>query len=513
MIGKNMRIMTKRILLSVIAFSVIGIFMSGVVACSSEKPETEQADPSGQLYTCGMHPQVIQDEPGNCPICGMKLTPLQTDAPTAESHAKGEGEHAAMVAGETTTNHSESTEHTAMADTDISKKSEGKKDKKILYWRAPMDPTYISDKPGKSPMGMDLIPVYEGEETTGTGSTLRIDPAVVQNIGVKTATVEVKRLRREIRTVGHVDYDEETIYRVNIKFSGWIEKLFVDETGQPVKKGQPMLEIYSPELVATQEEYLLAYQNAKQLQRSKVSDITTSGDELLQASRQRLLYWDISEKQIRDLEQSGKITKTMTIYAPHDGIVISKHAEEGMRVMAGMDLYRVADLRLVWVYAHLFEYEIPWLDLGDEAEMELPYIPGKVFRGRVKYIYPYLDQKTRDVKVRLEVPNPGLELKPQMYVNVRFTRELPQPTPVVPASAVIRTGRRNVVFIALEGGKFEPREIILGVEGANSQYQVLSGLSGGEKIVTSAQFLLDSESRLQEAIQKMLEEKLAKRKQ
>lgn len=455
---------------------ILILFSAGVVVigCGNEKASEEHTY-SGQLWTCGMHTEVILEEPGNCPICGMKLVPLKTDSTASSQNSAGE----------------------RLAET-------GKNGKKILYWRAPMDPTYISDKPGKSPMGMDLIPVYEGEEKTSGGTAISIDPTVVQNIGVKTAPVEIKYLRSEIRTVAHVDYDEQTIARVNVKFSGWIEKLHVNETGQAVRKGEPMLEIYSPELVATQEEYLLAYKNARKLKDSQLESARKSGEDLLRAARQRLLLWDIEERQIHELEQKGEVSKTMTIYSPQKGIVINKHVEEGMRVIPGMDLYRLADLSEVWVYAHLFEYEIPWVQVGDEAEMELPYVPGKVFTGKVKYIYPYLNQKTRDVKVRIEVPNPNLELKPEMYVNMKFSRTMTQATPIIPTESVIRTGKRNLVFIELGAGKFEPREVVLGAQGEDNEYQVLVGLQGGEMIVISAQFLLDSESRLQEAIQKML---------
>ncbi len=480
----------KHMITVLIPLILAGFLFTGLSGCGGEDASQEQTE-SGQLWTCGMHPNVIQDEPGNCPICGMKLTPLKSSTAQGSSSEHSEADHSSMDMGE-------------------QKQAGDKKNKKILYWRAPMDPTYISDKPGKSPMGMDLIPVYEGEEKTGSGSTISIDPAVVQNIGVRVAEVEVKKLHREIRTVAHVDYDEETLYRVNIKFSGWIEKLFVDKTGQAVRKGQPMLEIYSPELVATQEEYLLAYKNAQKLSASTEPAVIHSANELLEAARQRLRLWDIDQREIDELEKSGKVRRTLTLYSPQDGIVIEKKAEEGMRVMPGMDLFRIADLRKVWVYAHIYEYDLPWVKVGDEVKMELPYIPGKMIRGVVKYIYPYLDKKTRDVKVRIEVDNPNLELKPQMYVNVIFEREMPIATAVIPSEAVIRTGKRNLVFVALGGGKFEPREVTLGVQGEDNQYQVLAGLNGGEKVVVSAQFLLDSESRLQEAIQKMLESRLKK---
>ncbi|MGB5872786.1 MAG: efflux RND transporter periplasmic adaptor subunit [Bacteroidota bacterium] len=368
-----------------------------------------------------------------------------------------------------------------------------------------MDPTFISDKPGKSPMGMDLIPVYEGEEEITGGPTISIDPVTVQNIGVQTAPAEKVNLYRAIRTVGHVDYNEETLSRVNIKFSGWIEKLHIDKTGQMVRRGQAMLEIYSPELVSTQEEYLLAVRNVKKLEGSTFSEVTESSRSLLESARRRLLYWDISEGQIKDLEEKGTISKTVTLFAPVKGVVIDKMAEEGMRVVPGMDLFRIADLTEIWVYAHIYEYEVPWVKVGQPAEMDLPYIPGRTFKGKVDYIYPYLDQKTRDIKVRLVFQNPDLELKPQMYVNVQLESRLGADVTAVPTEAVIRSGKRNIVFVARGGGKFEPRDVVLGPEGQGGLVQVLAGIQPGEEVVTSAQFLLDSESRLKEAIQKMLE--------
>ncbi len=475
----------------VLAFGAAGLIL---VACGEREQKADQAaSEATQLYTCSMHPQVVQDHPGNCPICGMTLTPLKTEM-ASQSHAEHEHAELAEV--------SDAAPSTSSTD--------GKKGKKILYWRAPMDPTYISDKPGKSPMGMDLIPVYEGEEDLTSGPTVSIDPVVIQNIGVRTAPAVKKELYRIIRTVGHLDYNEEKLYRVNIKFSGWIERLFVDETGQEVRRGQPMLEIYSPELVATQEEYLLAYNSAKRLSKSPFASIAEGGQTLLEATRRRLLYWDITEEQIKVLEETGMATKTMTLYSPFDGIVVSKHAEEGMYVKPGMDLYRMADLSSIWVYAHIYEYEVPWIREGQMAEMELPYIPGEIFQGRVDYIYPYLDQKTRDVKIRIVFQNPGLKLKPEMYANVRLKSELGRAVVAIPSEAVIHSGKRNVVFVAKGGGKFEPRDVVLGPEAEGGYYEVIQGVREGEEVVTSAQFLLDSESRLKEAIQKMLEVKTKK---
>jgi len=386
-----------------------------------------------------------------------------------------------------------------------------KKEKKVKFWRAPMNPAYVRDKPGKSPMGMDLVPVYEGEENLTGGPTVIIDPVTVQNIGVQTALVTKVNLSRIIRTVGHVDYNEQKISRVNIKFSGWIDKLYVDKTGQPVKRGDPMAEIYSPELVSTQQEYLLAYRNMKKTQASSFAEVASGGESLLESARKRLEYWDITKKQIKDLEERGTVSKTVLLHAPYDGIVIEKMAERGMRVMPGMDLYRIADLSTVWVIAHIYDYEIPWVKVGQDVVMDLPYIPGKIFHGKVNYIYPYLDQKVRDVKVRLVLANPGLELKPAMYANVQLESEIGSAVTAIPNHAILRSGKRNLVFVDKGEGKFEPRDVVLGPEGQDGLVQVLAGVREGEKIVTSAQFLFDSESRLKEAIQKMLDARVSEK--
>lgn len=470
-------------LLTMIATAIVLIASATYLGCtkSDETATSEQK----QLYTCGMHPQVIQEGPGNCPICGMKLTPVKS-----ESTSQAEPQHQEAPGKLQRTE----------------QKAAGQEGKKILYWRAPMDPTYISDQPGKSPMGMDLVPVYEGEEP-GASGTIAVNAATIQSIGVRTTAVKRQPFYRIIRTVGHLDYDEEKLSVVNLKFPGWIEKLYVDRTGDLVRKGQPLFSIYSPDLVATQQEYLLALENQHNLQSTLVADIREGARSLLSASRQRLEYWDISEKQIEQLEQSGEITKTLTIYSPATGAVIHKNAFEGSYVKAGIDQYRIADLSTIWVYAHIFEYELPWIKVGQEVEMDLSYIPGKKFIGRIDYVYPYLDQKTRDIKIRLVFDNPRLELKPQMYANVRIESRVDEEALVIPTEGIIRTGTRNLVFISLGEGKFAPREITIGAEGENGMVNVLAGLNEGETIVTSAQFLLDSESRLREAIQKMLQSK------
>lgn len=417
-----------------------------------------------QKYTCGMHPMIITDEPGTCPICGMDLTPLKTGTAGAAEKPRGE--------------------------------------RKIKYWVAPMDPTYIRDEPGKSPMGMDLVPVYE-DEAAG-GAIISIDPMVQQNMGVRMAAVERRDLHRTIRTVGLVDYAEPQQYSVNAKIDGWIERLHVDQTGQVVKKGDPLLELYSPKLVSAQEEYLLALRNRNQLKNSSFNKIATGGERLLEASRKRLQYWDISARQIRELERSGTVNKTLTLYAPSDGIVKMKMTYAGEYVKAGQELFQLADISKVWVYADIYAYELPWIKVGQKASVTLPYVDDEDLEAQITYIYPYVEPKTRTVKARLEFKNPNFELKPDMYVNVYIHGQEVQNVLTVPVEAVIHSGEKKTVFVALGDGKFEPRQVITGLQNQEGEIEIKQGLLEGEHIVTSAQFMFDSESTLREAIQKML---------
>ena len=382
--------------------------------------------------------------------------------------------------------------------------------KKIKYWVAPMDPTYIRDQPGKSPMGMDLVPVYEeeGGEKEPT-STIRIDPVTLQNMGVRTALVQKKPLVKYIRAVGNIRTDETKLSEINTKFAGWIEKLYVEFEGEVVRKGQPLFDIYSPELVTAQEEYLLALRQHENLSSSGYPSIRQGAERLLQASRTRLLYWDLTDKQIREIERTGKTRKTVTIHSPASGVVVIRKATEGSYFKPGKRMYKIADLSTVWVDVEIYEYDLPWIHQGMAAEMELPYTPGKLFHGKVLYIYPYLNPQTRTATLRLEFPNPNYELKLDMYANVYLKSTVSQDSLVIPQESVIRSGVRNLVFISLGKGRFEPRDVQLGLEGNDDQYQVLKGLREGEEIVISAQFMLDSESRLREAIEKMQEVKKA----
>jgi RND family efflux transporter MFP subunit len=378
--------------------------------------------------------------------------------------------------------------------------------KRIKYWVAPMDPTYIRNEPGKSPMGMDLVPVYEeeGEEKEPT-STIRIDPVTMQNMGVRLGKVQRKPLVKNIRAYGNVTYDETKIYTVNTKFNGWIEKLHVNFEGDKVKKGQPLFDIYSPDLVSAQEEYLLALQQQSSLSNSSYPSIREGAQRLLEASRTRLRYWDLTEEQIEELAKEKKVRKTLTVYSPTNGVVTKKNAFEGHYVKEGTEQYEIVDLSKVWVDVDIYEYELPWVRQGMPAEMNLAYLPGKSFHGKVLYIYPYLEAKTRTAKLRLEFSNPDYELKPDMYANINLKSTIAKDTLVIPQEAVIDSGVRQIVFVAEGGGKFRAREVKIGLEGNDNDYQVLAGLKEGEEIVLSAQFMLDSESQLREAAQKMLE--------
>jgi multidrug efflux pump subunit AcrA (membrane-fusion protein) len=395
-------------LLFLIATIGAGVFVAG---CSKDHDHggATATQQSKTLYTCGMHPQVIQDHPGNCPICGMKLTPIRNNE----------------------------------------------------------------------------------------SQTIAIDPVTIQNMGIRTATVTRGPLRRVIRTFGVVDYNETTLGEVTTKFKGWIEKLYVNATGQLVMRGDPLFEIYSPELYSAQVEYLLAA--------GPPANAAPDVDEIRNSARTKLKFFDISDGQIAELEKTRQPQKTLRILAPQDGFVIEKNVVEGQMVEPGMKIYRLADLGLVWVQADIYEQDLVYLKLGQEATMTLSYLPDREFRGRVTYIYPNVDEKTRTAHVRMEFHNPGYFLKPGMFATVKVVSELEPSVLLIPDMAILRSGEKTTVFVALDGGKFDPRAVTLGPQAENDEYQVLSGLSEGERIVTSGQFMLDSESQLREAIQKMQE--------
>ncbi len=371
----------------------------------------------------------------------------------------------------------------------------------VQYYTCGMHPWVILPKPGDCPIcRMELTPIDPAKFT----GEITIDPVVVQNMGVRVEPVVTGPLTKTIRAVGTVDYNERAVRDVNIKVSGWIEKLHVDFVGAKVRAGDPLFELYSPQLFAAQEEYLLAWRN-----RGQVPGAAT----LLEAARTRLAYFDITDEQIDELQHRGVPGKTMTIRSPHTGVVIAKHANEGMKVDPGMQTFRIADLSTVWVLVTLYEYQLPYLEAGMEAVMSLPYIPGQSIEGEVIYIYPYLDKKTREVQVRLEFENTGGLLKPGMFANVQLSNTLAAEKTLAPRSAVIDTGERQVAFVSLGGGKFEPRDVRLGIETGGGMVEIISGLKPGEMVVTSGQFLIDSEAKIREALGKMVRGGLASEQQ
>jgi Cu(I)/Ag(I) efflux system membrane fusion protein len=421
-----------------------------------------------QLWTCGMHPQVIQDHPGTCPICGMNLVPLkETQTATASNKPK---------------------------------------EKKIKYWVAPMDPSYISDKPGKSPMGMDLVPVYEEEESEATG--VHVDPNFIQNFAVRTTVVEKGSIPILIRTVGILDYNQKNIASVNTKFEGWIEKAYVNYIGESVKRGDVLFEVYSPPLMTTQQEYLATLDYVEKLSSKGDEEAVARAKSLLAATRERLRYWDITDDQIDELQRRKTPARTLKIISPASGVVIEKMGDslEGMKLTPGMNVFKIADLSNVWAGIEVFEHQIQYLKLGQKADITLDAFPGRHWTGKIIYLDPTLNQKTRTLSAYVEIENPNRELRPEMYAKVEIHVPAVSGVVKVPNEAVLHSGERNVVVVEKDKGFFEPREVTLGAEGEGYS-QVIKGLRKGEKIVLSSQFLIDSESNLKEAISKMLAER------
>ena len=362
------------------------------------------------------------------------------------------------------------------------------------YWRGQSDPKANQESSGRLDTG--AAQSMQGHDMTSPG--VNISPERQQLVGIRTATAEIRPLNQKIRTVGIVTYDETRVAQVFSKVEGWIEQLLVNYTGTLVRKGQPLFTLYSPDLVATQEEYLLALKAKQTLGSSSIKEISAGSDSLLESAHRRLSLWDISEEQISDLEKSGKPKTNLTFYSPISGFVLKKDAFQGMRVMPDKELYTIADLSTVWVNADIYEYELARIRIGQKATINLAYYPARDFVGKVSWISPVLDEKTRTAKVRLEFPNRDFILKPEMYANVQIDIDAGRKL-AVPDEAVLDSGLRKVVFLDKGEGRFEPAEVKIGNK-FDGYYEVLAGLSSGERILASAGFLLDSESRLKEAM-------------
>ncbi len=424
-------------------------------------------------YTCGMHPFIISDKPGQCPICGMTLTKIEGAAPAAAAAGAAQGGGA------------------------------GKGERKLLFYRNPMNPGVTSPVPAKDEMGMDYVPVYEDELGSGGSavagySTVKVGVESLRLAGVQTAPAVREKISRTVRAVGNVVPDETRVRRVQTKIEGWVEKLHVNFTGQVVAKGQPLLDLYSPELVASQREYLLAIEMHHRMKENPYPEEREMAADLVRSSRRRLELFDVPQSFIAELERTKNPRRTVTLNAPVSGYVTVKEVFEGTRVMPGMELFTVTDLSRIWIEADLYEYEARSVRLGQQASLAPAYESGHRLKGRIAYIYPTLSPESRTLKVRFEFPNPGLRLKPQMYADVFL--ELASATGVViPDSALIETGLRQIVFVDLGGGSLEPREVKVGVRG-DGKAQILSGVKEGERVAVRANFLLDSESKLKAAL-------------
>ena len=408
---------------------------------------------SKQLYTCGMHPEIISDEPGLCPICEMQLVPIKDN-----NRKPGE--------------------------------------RKILFYRHPMNPEIISDHPQKDEMGMDYVPVYEDE--ANSEGIVTIDPEVQQNINIKTAIVEVKELSSKVVTNGVLQTNETNEYIVTTRLNGWVEKLYVNYTGQQISKGEKLMDIYSPELVSAQQELLTAISYQNFVNSSSLDLIRESGNELVKNAIRKLELLEVPEAEIKRLIDTKEIKTYITLYAQKSGTVLEKNIVEGQKINAGSPLLKIANLSSLWLIADIYEYELAKVKIGSKAKISFNFFPGKIYEGKVSFIYPTLDPKTRTVKIRIELNNQG-ELKPSMFANIVIEGIDLGKKPVIPENAIIRSGLNNFVILSLGNGKFKPQQVQLGGY-ADGYYQVLSGLSEGNTIVTSAQFLIDSESNLKAAI-------------
>lgn len=438
-----------------VKFFVCVLLVVGLSGCNQQASDNSTADPVKQesavehaakhldpTYVCPMHPQVVSDKPGTCPLCGMNLVKKELEPQ--------------MAAGE----------------------------RKVLYYRHPHNPGVTSDKPMKDEMGMDYVPVYDD----GAGSAVKISPAVQNNMGIRTAQARLDKLWRRIDTVGYVNFDENKISHIHLRTRGWIEKLLVKSEGERVSKGQLLFEVYSPELVNAQEEYLQA--------------LRTGQHGLVSASRERLLAWGISAKQIDEMHKSRRVKQYVQVYAKQDGIVATLNVREGMFVMPEKEVMSLADLSTVWLLAEVFESQADWVKVGQYTDVRLSYLPGKEWEGKVEYIYPSLDPKNRTLKVRLVFENPNELLKPNMFADITIYGGAKKNTIIIPREALIRTGTEQRVILSLGDGRFQAREVVAGIE-SGDWVEIVRGLKAGETVVTSGQFLIDSEASLKASLMRM----------
>jgi multidrug efflux pump subunit AcrA (membrane-fusion protein) len=476
--------------------------------------EEKVAPTTVPAYLCPMHPEVTSDKPGRCSKCGMKLVPAGTTGDYPKEHrtytcpmhpeflTDNPNDHCPKCGMHVVEKQAERRESDGKS-VSVSTGQEGAGQKKVLFYRNPMNPTITSPVPMKDEMGMEYVPVYANEAAPASSgvagmATVQITSDGIHLSGVQTEPAVVERVARSVRTVGTVTADETRVRHVHTKTAGWIEKLFVNFTGQLVRKGQPILSMYSQELLASQQEFLRARETAAKFAASELPEVRIGGEELLQSAEQRLRLFDVPEYFIEVLKRTGQPQRAVTLLAPVSGFVTAKEVFEGQQVEPGMELFTNTDLSRVWIEADVYEYEARSVHVGQEGKVTLPYDPGRQLVGRVTFIYPTLNPDSRTLRVRLEFANGDFALKPAMFANIELPVDATEGV-VIPDSAVIDTGERQIVFVSRGDGRFEPREVKLGVR-SSGKAQVLSGVAAGDQVVTRANFLLDSESQLRAAI-------------
>ncbi len=446
-----------KILISVVALALLSILLLNMLGYKIPliNGKEKASDHSGHLpkpifdaegeieyWTCAMHPSVRLPDKDNCPICGMDTVPVMKKSSNDSKAAQTKNQH----------------DHSTM----------------------------------------------QPQKTNGSDSVFNVSPERQQLIGVKTSPVEMRNLEKIIRTTGKVELDETRIEHVHTKISGWIDNVFVDYKWQYVNKGEPLFSIYSPELLSTQEEYLLALRSKDILSQSEFPEVSSGANSMLEAAKRRLRLWDISNSQIRELERTGKVKKSLVIHSPISGNIVERNAFPNMYVEPNTSIYTIADHSSVWVNVDIYENEIHLINKGDKAKMTLDALPGETLTGTVEFIWPHLDPVSRTIKVRLEFPNPDTKLLPEMYTNIEI--DIPLGTQLsVPKSSVLRTGAKDIVFVDKGNGNIEIRKIMIG-RAAGGYYEVTGGLSEGERVISRANFLIDSESKVQAAVAAWKEE-------
>lgn len=467
----------KNLLLTLLPLLVLGLLFTG---CGKSGPGGHAA---AKKYHCPMHPTYIADRPGDCPICNMKLVPIKEDKPAPKPAV-------------------------AESDDPIARVKPGQ-------FYCPMGAEHVQEPPGKCPKcGMNLVekqaaPAGHEEHATGPAEAPPVPGRIAislsadkqQLIGLTTGLVEKRDLTQTVRTTATFEHDETRLTRIAPRFSGWVLDLKVNFTGQEVEKGQPLLTVYSPELLTAENEYLLAYQRLAQLKDQPAGPQLESAQRLAQSARRRLSLWQIGDEEISALEKSGRASEELLLRSPVSGHVVAKTAVEGKAFMAGETLYEIGDMSHLWVRAYVFEFEAPLIKVGQKARVILPYLGNKTYESTVTFLYPHIEPQTRRAEIRLEVENPKHELRPSMWANVELDASYGEML-TVPASAVIDTGKRYVAFVPRADEHLEPRDVKIGIK-TDDYYQVLSGLKEGEKVITRALFLVDSESQLKAAISGM----------